>query len=631
MKSLIRVSDDAAALPRVLAHYRLTAPLIETSFADAPIVFRNFLAGLQNDGIFHSTSIPLTSNKLLWCVHAKYAIEFYTWAPVPEDEDRLRFARLLLMPPHTAGVPPFDSAQGDKGFAPGDAFERVKLAAIAVRALLFDSARLEAVPLLDGGAGIALWVPLADAPHAKPLRDWLHGLANRAAELHPDLISTEFNTHNDGRVHLHVSSNAAGHYSAVPYSLRAPDLRVCTPIRWDELGSFATASAFGADDVAKRLQDLGDVFAAEVNIIAKQSFHGAQRALPMRTTPEPRGHIITAAVEILGDGKPRTADELLAEALERKLVPPQTTRKYVYSALIEYIARQLGRGRKPPIVQDAQRRFCINEPADDWPDLEPRPARAHDAAVDALAARVETTATGEDPAAFEAAVCDVFARLGFLTQHLGGHGEPDGIADAILGPRGYRVMLECKTAKKIVPRPDVAEAAKFRDEFAADRCALVGPMFSDEVELLAELQTHGVTALTVPDLQTLLHVGADALDVERVLAPGYASDVIADVLWERRHGAAKRVATIAHLIQSEGWNAQLTAAHQGGRANAPALTVDAAMVLVDAALQRFGSARACTREDVEAAFAWLCSPNVGIAERDGDALIVRIDEPGAVR
>lgn len=52
---------------------------------------------------------------------------------------------------------------------------------------------------------------------------------------------------------------------------------------------------------------------------------------------------------------------------------------------------------------------------------------------------------------------------------------------------------------------------------------------------------------------------------------------------------------------------------------------------VDAALQRFGSARACTREDVEAAFAWLCSPNVGIAERDGDALIVRIDESGAVR
>ena len=612
MKSSSGVGDDAAVLPRVLAHYRLTAPAIESSLGGTPIVFRNFPAGLERDGIFHPTAVPLTATKLLWCIHAKYAIEFYTWAPLPDDGDRLRFARLLLLPPQ------------------GVDFERIKLAALAVRALLFDRATLEAVPLLDGGSGMALWVPLADAPHAKPLREWLHGIANQAATLHPDLISTEVNTHNDGRVHLHVSSNAAGHYSAVPYSLRAPNLSVCTPIRWEELGSLASAHAVGIDDMPARMKHHGDVFASEVSIIAKQTFAGTLRqaqgnggVVPMRTTPEPRGHIITAAVEILGDGKPRTADELLDEALARKLVPAGTTRKYVYSALIEYIARQLGRGRKPPIVQDAQRRFCINEPLDDWPDLAPASTPHLDAAGRALSERLEATATGEDPAAFEAAVCDVFARLGFLTQHLGGHGAPDGTADAILGRRGYRVMLECKTAKKIVPRPDVAEAAKFRDDFSADRCALIGPMFSDETELLAELQTHRVTALTVPDLQTLLQLGADALDVERVLVPGYASDAIGDVLWERHHGGAKRVATVAFLIRRQGWQTQLTAAGQGGAPNAPALTVDAAMVLVDAALQRYGSSRACTREDVEAAFAWLCSANVGIAERDGEAIVIR--------
>ena len=79
-------------------------------------------------------SVPLTATKLLWCIHAKYAIEFYTWAPLPDDEDRLRFARLLLLPPQ------------------GVDFERIKLAALAVRALLFDRAKLEAVPRLDGGS-----------------------------------------------------------------------------------------------------------------------------------------------------------------------------------------------------------------------------------------------------------------------------------------------------------------------------------------------------------------------------------------------------------------------------------------------------------------------------------------------
>ena len=569
------------------------------------IVFRNYPAGLEKDGVFHVTSFPLTANKLLKLVHAKCAVEFYTWAAMAADEDRLRFARILLQPPS------------------GVTFERVKLAALAVPALLFETARLEAVALLDGGAGMALWIPLADAPHAGLLRNWLHQFANRAVALHPRLLSTEYNTHNDGRVHLHVSSNAAGHYSAVPYGLRAEGLTVCTPIRWQELGGVTSAAAVRAEDLPARLREHGDLFATESAIVAKQTFEDASRAIPMRTTPEPRGHIITAAVEILGDRKPRTADELLAEALKRDLVPPQTTRKYVYSALIEYIARQLGRGRKPPIVQDAQRRFCINEPADDWPNLVPPPQAPSNDATRALAGRLEATATGDDPAAFEAAVCDLFAHLGFLTRHLGGHGEPDGIADAILGRRGYRVMLECKTAKKIVPRPDVAEAAKFRADFNADRCALIGPMFSDETELLGELQTHRVTAITVPDLQTLLHVGADALDLQRVLEPGYASDVLADVLWERAHGAAKRVATVAHLIAREGWEIQLTAAEEGGPANAPSLTVDGAMIVVEAALRRLGSARSCTREEVESAFAWLSTPNVGMAERDDGALIIR--------
>jgi DNA primase len=140
-----------------------------------------------------------------------------------------------------------------------------------MRALLFD-AKLEAVPLLDGGTGIALWIPLADAPQAALLRVWLHKLCNRAEALHPDLVSTLYNTHHDGCVHLHVQSNAAGHYSAVPYSLRAQSMTVCTPVRWDELRSYPRADAFRSDAIPARLQSSGDVFASEVRIIAAQSF-----------------------------------------------------------------------------------------------------------------------------------------------------------------------------------------------------------------------------------------------------------------------------------------------------------------------------------------------------------------------
>ena len=374
-----------------------------------------------------------------------------------------------------------------------------------------------------------------------------------------------------------------------------------------------------------RIDQVGDVFAAEVRAIGTQLFADIQAQtvadMRMATTPAPRGHIITAAIDILDDGKPGTVQDILVEALKRKLVPTGTTPHYIYTALFEYIGRQLGRGRKPPIVQDAQRLFRINEPPDDWPDvLPPGPAPAE--GIQALCDRLVITSTADDPTAFETACCDAFARLGYLTQHLGQHGQPDGVAEAILGPLGYRVLLECKTAKSIVSQPDAAEAAKFRDAFKADHSVMLGPDFSGELELLSELQTHRVCAMSVDVLQTLLHLNANALEVKSVIEPGYASDLIGDLVWERRHGASKRIATVAGLIAQEGWRAQVTAAEQGGAAHAPRLTVDAAMFMVDAALRATGSAQACTREDVESAFSWLAGANVGCAFRDGDELVI---------
>ena len=241
-------------MPKVLAHYRLVAPLIEASFAGSPIVFANYPDGLSKPASYHVTTVQLSVEKLLWLIHSEYAIEFFTWAPKLLDVAALRFGRIVLAAP------------------PGVDFERVKLAALAVRALLFDVAKLEAVPLLDGGTGMSLWIPLADAPQADELRPRLHRLCNRAVALHPDLASTAFNTHDDGRVHLHVQSNAAGRYSGVPYSLRAPKLTVCAPIHWEELGPSESADRFRFDEIPARLKSVGDVFARETKVFAGQRF-----------------------------------------------------------------------------------------------------------------------------------------------------------------------------------------------------------------------------------------------------------------------------------------------------------------------------------------------------------------------
>jgi len=680
--------DDAAVLPDVLAYYKMAGRVIEANFGGDPIVYVNFPHGFgEGKAYYNITDLALTADNLLWLIHHKYAIEFQGWAPLATDEDRLRFARLLI--------------------TGGTSFERRRIGTARMRDHLREDG-LDAAVVLDGCGGFALWIPFADAPHAAAARAWLHRLCNRAVAADPDLFSTEPNTHDPTRVHLHIQSNARHHYSALPYSLRGtPELPMVTPTLWDIVADAESAKyeQVYAENFVEYMQGCGDLFSREVHRIGEQRLPATPA--PQFVVPDlesldsaTRGRVITATIAILEDGKARTAEEILDEALELKLVPPTTTKKYIYSALIEYIARWLGRGRKPQIIQDADREFRINEPPDDWPDITPRGTRGADVtpsgargpdvtpsgargaggvegqpghgdaaepeeqvAIDALIGRLDAASTGNDPAAFEIACCDVFAHLGFRTQHLGGHADPDGIADAILGPLAYRMMLECKSAPLhrpyhphrpgqsdsggIVERPDVAEAAKFVTAFEADYAALIAPDYGNDLETLSELKTHKVTAFTVADLATLLHLDANALEICTVLdEPGFAMEKIADLVWERHHGRVKRIATVAALIQRAGWSAQRTASEQYvtlsgatvgsevegpltawrsngdqlhaansrlDRGDAPRLTVDAAMLLVDEALRAAGSTQACTREEVETAFAHLTDPLVGAA------------------
>lgn len=353
-----------------------------------------------------------------------------------------------------------------------------------------------------------------------------------------------------------------------------------------------------------------------------------------------RGANIRAAVAILADGKPRSADELLAAAVAQGLLAANVTRKHLYIALTQYIARTKGVGRVPLIVQDPDRRFRANHPADDWPEpREPLAARPAPPDTAALAARLRATSTGAEPDAFERAVCDAFAALGFVARHIGGHEAPDGTLDAPLGPLGYRVMLECKTARGgKVTDPDAAEAAKFRDDYHADHAILIGPGYGADTQLQSELDVHEVSAWTVDDLIAVLGIAANPAEIRPLLAPGFAEDRVADALWERTHGRAKRIAVIAETIAAAGWDAQLGAA--GDKANAPRLTEDAAMLLVDTRLRATGAHVECSRDDVRAAFAYLTSPLVAKAiwlSTDTTAIVITTPpshaarEPGASR
>jgi hypothetical protein len=244
--------------------------------------------------------------------------------------------------------------------------------------------------------------------------------------------------------------------------------------------------------------------------------------------------------------------------------------------------------------------------------LRSRPAAVW-VAPKALIARLRSTATGDDSEAFELAVCDAFVPLGFTTTHVGGTANPDGYADAVLGPLGYRFMIECKTSSKPMQRPDIFEASKYREQFAAQYAIIIAPAFGDDKVIADECRNHGVSAWSVDDLCRLLELGAGALEIRSMLEPGIAENARAEIEWQRNHGKAKRAAVICDAVTAAGWNAQVAAADFHAPAQAPLLTEDAGMLLVDEYLRSHGSHTPCTRDEIREAFGYLTHPRVGLA------------------
>jgi bifunctional non-homologous end joining protein LigD len=602
-----------------LSYYQAVMPQIVASFRGIPFAWNTYSPGAKTPTwrgplASHPHRVPtvdvtsasgivrpyfaLEPFTLEWLAKEHGAIEFHSWTPTAQNPAALRYARMLLEP-------------GSGTLAP----DAMRQAALLARDIL-QQRKLDAIPLLDGYGGIALYIPFSDAPAYAPVRAWLHAFANDVAARHPNNFTTEPNSAAGTRVHVHVKSNAPGLHSALPYSLRGPDARYAVaPVTWGEIESLGAGELrFEATQVVHRAR-AGDLFATQSAAIGAQAFAAAAaHAAPQTMAPwtQPRGHVIRAAIEVLADGHARDAQAILHDAIARGLLTSATSEKYVYVALTEYIARSKGHDRKPPIVQDPDRSFRINEPLDDWPDVALPQAPPPDDATAALIARLRKTVSDE-PTAWEVAVCDAFAHLGFRATHMGGHKAPDGTIDAQLGALGYRAMLECKSGRGVVTQPDAVEAAKWVGQFNAQYCTLVGPGFSEEVELHSELLTHKVSAWTIDDLVTALQQLLNPLELLPCFAPGFAEDSMVDVLWNREHGERKRVAYAARVIAEQGHAAQIAAAEQADPQNAAHLTIDAAMLLVQEKLTSAGAVRACTRDEIAAAFVHLTDPIVGNA------------------
>lgn len=173
---------------------------------------------------------------LLACVQMG-TIEFHGWGsrvPAIEAPDRLVF-----------------DLDPDEGLG----FDAVRRAALDLKRMLGDLG-LVSFPLLTGGKGIHVVVPLLPQREWPEVKDFAHRFALALAETEPDrFVATMSKAKRKGRIFIDYLRNQRGATAILPYSARArPNAPVAAPLAWDELPDLAGAAGFTIRDAARLAQ-----------------------------------------------------------------------------------------------------------------------------------------------------------------------------------------------------------------------------------------------------------------------------------------------------------------------------------------------------------------------------------------
>jgi bifunctional non-homologous end joining protein LigD len=134
-------------------------------------------------------------------------------------------------------------------------FAAVKAAAFQLRRS-FDALGLECFPLLTGGKGVHIVVPLVAEAEWSEVREFAKALCTALADAAPERFTVAIRKQERrGRIFLDFLRNQRTATAVLPYSARArAGMPVAAPVTWEELGEIDRSDAFTIADVEQLLK-----------------------------------------------------------------------------------------------------------------------------------------------------------------------------------------------------------------------------------------------------------------------------------------------------------------------------------------------------------------------------------------
>jgi bifunctional non-homologous end joining protein LigD len=241
-------------------YYATIEPLIMVDAADRPMTLIRFPAGRTGESFFqkhdkgtfgpHVKQIPIEEKDgqtedylyfedirgLLACVQMG-TIEFHGWG---SKVDKVEYPDRLV----------FD-LDPDVGLD----FGNVKEAAVLLRELL-KGLGLESWPLLSGGKGLHVVVPLDASEDWPTVKSFAERFSRAIAEAEPTMFTANIRKEQrKGRIFLDWLRNQRGATAVLPYSARGREgAPVSAPIAWEELDKYDSGHHFSIRDVDELLK-----------------------------------------------------------------------------------------------------------------------------------------------------------------------------------------------------------------------------------------------------------------------------------------------------------------------------------------------------------------------------------------
>ena len=280
--------DEGITKGDLLSYYQRVAPVVVPHLKDRPFTLKRYPDGWQGKFFFQKDApkgmpdwiptasivvttrdkprqrrridAPLVNDELalLWMVNMG-CIDLNAWYSRIDKPERPDFVLFDLDP------------SPDVGFA-----ETIEVALLVKQAL--DALGLESVVKTSGSEGIHILVPIARRHTYADTREFSAIIANALARTNRGLVTTEWTKSKRRGVLIDSNQNGEGKTIASVYSVRpkagAP---VSTPLRWEEVNESLDPAAFTMEEVLRRVEQHGDLFADVLT--RKQSLTAALKTL----------------------------------------------------------------------------------------------------------------------------------------------------------------------------------------------------------------------------------------------------------------------------------------------------------------------------------------------------------------